>query len=156
MSVPYTSILRSRTSSKFLNLLETSTSLIFTEIPWPVGAKAFVSSSKCYAGFVATIGHIVGRYKRPEDARMALEQMEGFELAGRTVSDTSYVSLLSFWTSEGSSVSRLCMKRGQLVCSNRTVWMKQAVSTLWLRLSHQSSDYTFIKVVIWTRRHVKH
>jgi len=25
------------------------------------------------------------RYKRPEDARMALEQMEGFELAGRTV-----------------------------------------------------------------------
>jgi hypothetical protein len=25
------------------------------------------------------------RYKRAEDARMALEQMEGFELAGRTV-----------------------------------------------------------------------
>jgi hypothetical protein len=28
------------------------------------------------------------RYKRSEDARMALEQMEGFELAGRTVSTT--------------------------------------------------------------------
>lgn len=28
----------------------------------------------------------VFRYKRSEDARMALEQMEGFELAGRTVS----------------------------------------------------------------------
>lgn len=26
------------------------------------------------------------RYRRPEDARMALEQMDGFELAGRTVS----------------------------------------------------------------------
>jgi hypothetical protein len=26
------------------------------------------------------------RYKKVEDARMALEQMEGFELAGRTVS----------------------------------------------------------------------
>lgn len=26
------------------------------------------------------------RYKRGEDAKMALEQMEGFELAGRTVS----------------------------------------------------------------------
>ena len=26
------------------------------------------------------------RYKRSEDAKMALEQMEGFELAGRTVS----------------------------------------------------------------------
>jgi hypothetical protein len=25
------------------------------------------------------------RYRRPEDARMALEQMDGFELAGRTV-----------------------------------------------------------------------
>jgi hypothetical protein len=25
------------------------------------------------------------RYKRPEDAKMALEQMEGFELAGRQV-----------------------------------------------------------------------
>jgi len=29
---------------------------------------------------------ILSRYKRAEDARMALEQMEGFELAGRTVS----------------------------------------------------------------------
>ena len=26
------------------------------------------------------------RYKRSEDAKMALEQMDGFELAGRTVS----------------------------------------------------------------------
>lgn len=25
------------------------------------------------------------RYRRPEDAKMALEQMDGFELAGRTV-----------------------------------------------------------------------
>lgn len=30
------------------------------------------------------------RYKRSEDARMALEQMEGFELAGRTVSPTLF------------------------------------------------------------------
>lgn len=30
------------------------------------------------------------RYKRAEDARMALQQMEGFELAGRTVSWSSF------------------------------------------------------------------
>jgi hypothetical protein len=29
------------------------------------------------------------RYKRSEDARMALEQMDGFELAGRTVMSLS-------------------------------------------------------------------
>lgn len=28
---------------------------------------------------------ITNRYKRSDDAKMALEQMEGFELAGRTV-----------------------------------------------------------------------
>ena len=31
-------------------------------------------------------GYAFVQYKRSEDARMALEQMEGFELAGRTVS----------------------------------------------------------------------
>ena len=29
------------------------------------------------------------RYRRSEDARMALEQMDGFELAGRTVMSLS-------------------------------------------------------------------
>ena len=32
------------------------------------------------------------RYKRAEDAKMALEQMDGFELAGRTVSMNSCMS----------------------------------------------------------------
>lgn len=36
------------------------------------------------------------RYKRSEDARMALEQMEGFELAGRTV--CVHRSLMRFLT----------------------------------------------------------
>jgi hypothetical protein len=38
------------------------------------------------------------RYKRSEDARMALEQMDGFELAGRTVikSFRSLIILLTF------------------------------------------------------------
>ena len=36
------------------------------------------------------------RYKRSEDARMALEQMEGFELAGRTV--CAHRSLMEFLT----------------------------------------------------------
>lgn len=34
------------------------------------------------------------RYKKSEDARMALEQMEGFELAGRQVGCLSSASLL--------------------------------------------------------------
>lgn len=33
-------------------------------------------------------GYAFVQYKRAEDAKMALEQMEGFELAGRTVSGT--------------------------------------------------------------------
>src|SRR6266478_3412964 len=39
------------------------------------------------------------RYKRSEDARMALEQMDGFELAGRTVLSLSgcfFIILLTF------------------------------------------------------------
>ena len=37
------------------------------------------------------------RYKRAEDARMALEQMDGFELAGRTV-NKSFGSLIILLT----------------------------------------------------------
>ena len=35
------------------------------------------------------------RYKRSEDARMALEQMDGFELAGRTVISADCCRFLS-------------------------------------------------------------
>jgi RNA recognition motif-containing protein len=35
-------------------------------------------------------GYAFVQYKRAEDAKMALEQMEGFELAGRTVRRASY------------------------------------------------------------------
>ena len=34
------------------------------------------------------------RYKRAEDAKMALEQMEGFELAGRTVGIVASLTLI--------------------------------------------------------------
>lgn len=39
---------------------------------------------------------MITRYKRAEDARMALEQMEGFELAGRTVSLSANYHVLIF------------------------------------------------------------
>lgn len=35
-------------------------------------------------------GYAFVQYKRSEDAKMALEQMEGFELAGRTVRSSRY------------------------------------------------------------------
>lgn len=35
------------------------------------------------------------RYKKSEDARMALEQMEGFELAGRQVSVRNYSPIIN-------------------------------------------------------------
>jgi RNA-binding protein 39 len=45
-------------------------------------------------------GYAFVQYKRAEDARMALEQMEGFELAGRTVrqafSNSGFVALIIF------------------------------------------------------------
>ena len=47
-----------------------------------------LSCSKLLIGNVYSISDSWFRYKRVEDARMALEQMEGFELAGRTVSLT--------------------------------------------------------------------
>ena len=40
-------------------------------------------------------GYAFVQYKRSEDARMALEQMEGFELAGRTV--RTYTSFSPAW-----------------------------------------------------------
>ena len=43
-------------------------------------------SSKFLWLFVYCSNNLIHRYKRAEDAKMALEQMEGFELAGRTVS----------------------------------------------------------------------
>ncbi|TDL28641.1 splicing factor, CC1-like protein [Rickenella mellea] len=46
---------------------------------------AFVQFSHCYRVLHHLIDTISVRYKRPEDAKMALEQMEGFELAGRTL-----------------------------------------------------------------------
>lgn len=42
--------------------------------------------SELHLSKALSIANCLCRYKRVEDARMALEQMEGFELAGRTVS----------------------------------------------------------------------
>ena len=53
-------------------------------------------SSSAFFGPLFNINFLIGhnlpyRYKRSEDARMALEQMEGFELAGRTVRHPFYL-----------------------------------------------------------------
>jgi RNA-binding protein 39 len=40
-------------------------------------------------------GYAFVQYKRAEDAKMALEQMEGFELAGRTVCVSTHFSAVS-------------------------------------------------------------
>lgn len=67
------------------------------------------------------------RYKRAEDARMALEQMEGFELAGRTVGHSkSQTHRLSFnfsysWESIQSTKRALCDT------PSRIRWTKLAV-----------------------------
>ena len=42
--------------------------------------------------FHSNDSYFICRYKRAEDAKMALEQMEGFELAGRTVSFSQAVT----------------------------------------------------------------
>lgn len=80
-------------------------------------------------GFMINADNVTSRYKRPEDARMALEQMEGFELAGRTVSANrpSSHSCFKRFMCMCSFVSRQCMKKVLLGCNSRTVWMKQAV-----------------------------
>jgi hypothetical protein len=44
-----------------------------------------LSSAYWHSRSTSCSEQIVTRYKRAEDARMALEQMEGFELAGRVV-----------------------------------------------------------------------
>jgi hypothetical protein len=60
--------------------------LIFTGIPERGGAKDIVSFSAFVSWKHRSMLMKANRYRRPEDARMALEQMDGFELAGRTVS----------------------------------------------------------------------
>ena len=54
------------------------------------------------------------RYKRAEDARMALEQMEGFELAGRQVNFSLGVFHLTLIVMDNSSASILCMRKEPL------------------------------------------
>lgn len=63
---------------------------------------------------------------------MALEQMEGFELAGRTVRKALFLCEKCS-QSKFSFVSILFMKREPLNTLNKTPWMKQAVrKTLFL------------------------
>lgn len=76
-------------------------------------------------------GYAFVQYKRSEDAKMALEQMEGFELAGRTVG--SGLTLMSAFLLRRCSspmisfVSTRSMRRGQQDTLNKIRWMKQAV-----------------------------
>jgi RNA-binding proteins (RRM domain) len=49
---------------------------------------AFVQCVDSHPFVINMFMFFLSRYKRAEDAKMALEQMEGFELAGRTVSSS--------------------------------------------------------------------
>ena len=67
------------------------------------------------------------RYKRAEDAKMALEQMDGFELAGRTV--RASMCLVMFLDSLIPSFeSTPSTRKDLLVTLNKILWMKPAVS----------------------------
>src|ERR1700748_473151 len=71
------------------------------------------------------------RYKKPEDAKMALEQMEGFELAGRAV----ILLPIPMYVYRGliqslSSGSILCMKRVQSEGRSKTPLRRMAVRDL--------------------------
>lgn len=55
---------------------------------------AFVQCVLLSTSKVMKVHKLFYRYKKSEDARMALEQMEGFELAGRQVGCLSSASLL--------------------------------------------------------------
>jgi RNA-binding protein 39 len=95
---PVSLSLRLYVGSLHFNLTENDVKQVFE----PFGELEFVDlhrdqvsgRSKGYA-FVQSVGaswsracsHVMRRFKRGEDARMALEQMEGFELAGRRVRD---------------------------------------------------------------------
>lgn len=58
---------------------------------------------------------------------MALEQMEGFELAGRTVSSTNDILSMPAEIQTNSSELTLSMRRVPPGIPNKTPWMKQAV-----------------------------
>jgi len=66
--------------SLHFNLTESDIRQVFE----PFGALEFVDLHRDPATGRSK-GYCFIQYKRPEDARMALEQMEGFELAGRTL-----------------------------------------------------------------------
>jgi len=71
------------------------------------------------------------RYKRSEDARMALEQMDGFELAGRTVISLSFRVVdysADFRRTSVSCVSIPSTKREPQNILLRIRWMKRAVN----------------------------
>ena len=76
------------------------------------------------------------RYKKSEDARMALEQMEGFELAGRTVSCSLFsaccVGFLPYRCYMQLQVNTVHEKAEQLNIRRPTLWMKQAVCESYL------------------------
>ena len=57
-------------------------------------------------------GYAFVQYKRSEDAKMALEQMEGFELAGRTVSLTFGSNMIAKLMKATASCEH-CSRKGQ-------------------------------------------
>jgi len=88
MLAPCILILLRAISSRCLNRSVNLNLSTFTGILWRDVARAMHLSSafscSLYIG-LSPNHNLLYRYKRSEDARMALEQMEGFELAGRTV-----------------------------------------------------------------------
>ena len=82
-----TSISRNPISNRCSSRLASWNLLIFIGTRRPVEARAmhsFSGSTILWRPF-SELNYYMQRYKRSEDAKMALEQMEGFELAGRTV-----------------------------------------------------------------------
>lgn len=108
---PSTSISLNRISNRSLKFLVNSSSLICIEILWRAEVKDTHLSSKYMCPHLTLVLRET-RYKKAEDARMALQQMEGFELAGRTVG--SPISQATVWL-HGLGISSfawiLCMRK---------------------------------------------
>ena len=128
MSDHYTLTLPRPISNRCLNLLGNLNLSIFTKTLWQNIARAMLSYSWFFFLLsVLDISWLFVRYKRAEDARMALEQMEGFELAGRTVWFFFLLFVLAFLKFVTSYAWTPSMKRAQLSTLNRILWRKRAV-----------------------------
>jgi hypothetical protein len=117
MLIPF--VFRLYVGSLHFNLTESDIKQVFE----PFGELEFVDLHKDpMTG--RSKGYAFVQYKRAEDAKMALEQMDGFELAGRSVSLClptlcHYAALISSFFSYASTLS---MKKARPGIRNRILW----------------------------------